>query len=88
MDYVSIGLHAHAMDEQDSKFLARIGEEVRARRREKGWSQEDLAGESGLHTNEISLVERGGVNASLGVSRKIVVALGMRLSELLASVGE
>ena len=69
----------------DQEFLAKIGEEVRTRRRMKGWSQEDLAGEARVHVNQVSLVERGGVNASLIVARKIAEALGLRLSAIIAA---
>lgn len=69
----------------DQEFLARLGEEVRTRRRDKGWSQEDLAGEAQVHVNQLSLIERSGVNASVVVVRKIAGALGIRLSELIAS---
>lgn len=79
---------AHALVMDDQQFLVRLGEEVRTRRRMKGWSQEDLAGETGVHVNQVSLVERGGVNASLIVTRKIAEGLGMKLSELLAGAGE
>ena len=72
----------------DQEFLVKIGEAVRTRRRERGWSQADLAGETGTHVNQVSLIERGGVNASLVVTRKIAEGLGMKMSELLAEVGE
>ena len=76
------------MDDGEARFLVRLGDEVRERRRAKGWSQADLAGEAVLHVNQVSLVERGGVNASLLVARKIAGVLGVRLSELLAATGE
>ena len=72
----------------DQEFLAKIGEAVRTRRRELGLSQEDLAGSTGVHVNQVSLVERGGVNASLVVARRVAEGLGMKLSELLSGAGE
>ncbi len=86
MDLHTAAFHALSMDDQE--FLTKIGEAVRTKRRMKGWSQEDLAGETGLHVNQVSLVERGGVNASLVLMRKIAEALGLRLSELIAAAEE
>ena len=77
-----------SMDDHEAEFLKRLGEEVRTRRRARGWSQEDLAGESGAHVNQVSLIERSGVNASLRVTRRVAAALGLKLSELLEAVGE
>lgn len=74
------------MDEREMGFLVRFGDVIRAKRRDKGWTQEDLAAESGLHTNQISLVERAGVNASLTIALKIAGALEIKLSELLVVV--
>lgn len=74
------------MEDHEAQFLLQSGELVRERRRAKGWSQEDLAGESGLHTNQVSLIERGGVSAGLLVARKIARAFGVRLTDLLAAV--
>ena len=74
------------MEDHEAQFLLQVWGLVRDRRRAKGWSQEDLTGESGLHTNQVSLIEWGGVNASLLVARKIARAFGVRLTDLLAAV--
>ncbi|HEY3830528.1 MAG TPA: helix-turn-helix transcriptional regulator [Solirubrobacteraceae bacterium] len=39
--------------------LNRFGENVRRARQDRGWTQEDLAGESGLAVVQISRIERG-----------------------------
>lgn len=53
-------------------------------RREKGWSQEALAFECGLHRTFIAHVERQVRNVSLDNIERIAVALGVSTSELLS----
>ena len=67
-------------------FAAVFGARVRAARTERGWSQEALAGEAGLHWTYVGSVERGERNISL---RNIVVladALGIDPGELVAGI--
>ncbi len=60
-----------------------VGLNVQRMRRELGWSQEDLAHESGLHRTYISGVERGVRNSTVLVLEQISVALGVSPTELL-----
>ena len=53
------------------------------KRGERGWSQEALAFEAGLHRTFIAHVERQARNISLDNIEKIAVALGVRVHELL-----
>lgn len=39
--------------------LKRFGDNVRQARRDRGWSQEDLSGATGLATVQVSRIERG-----------------------------
>lgn len=48
-------------------------------------SQEKLAERAGLHRTFISLIERGGRNATLGVIEAIAIALGVNVAALLTS---
>ena len=50
----------------------------------RGWSQENLAFESGIHRTYISGVERGIRNPTVEVLAKIAAALGVPPAELLA----
>ena len=61
-----------------------VGLNVQRLRREKGWSQEDLAFESGLHRTYVSGIERGVRNPTLLILDKLANTLGVRLAELLA----
>ena len=59
------------------------GERIRKLRRAKGWRQIDLSEHSGDHEVHISDLERGTREAGLRTLRKIAVALGTTLSEML-----
>ena len=72
----------------DDKLKRNIGDLVRRLRHEKGLTQEDLADQAGLHTNYIGHVERGEKMVTVGALRRIARPLGVRVSELLAQLGE
>lgn len=61
-----------------------VGLAVRRVRRQRQWSQEQLADESGLHRTYISDIERGVRNASLTSLVRIADALEVKLSRLIA----
>ena len=42
-----------------------VGERIRALRKEKGWSQEELGEKASLHHTYVGAVERGEKNASI-----------------------
>lgn len=60
-----------------------FGEQVRKLRQQRGWSQEYLADEAGLHRTYISSLERGERNVSLENIVKLARALGVPAYELL-----
>ncbi len=55
---------------------------MRTLRKERGFSQENLAFESGLHPTYISAVERGEYNVSLDNITRIAETLGVPVAEL------
>lgn len=61
----------------------RLGLNIQKLRREKGWSQEDLAFESGLHRTYVSGVERGVRNPTITIVAKLAAALGKTAGTLL-----
>jgi transcriptional regulator with XRE-family HTH domain len=52
-------------------------------RQKKGWSQEDLAFECGLHRTYISGIERGVRNPTVMVLARLAGALNVKASRLL-----
>ena len=64
-------------------LCARLGQNLRRLRLEKGWSQEAFAHEAGIHRTYISDLERGARNPTLTVVEKLAKALKVRPGALL-----
>lgn len=62
-----------------------IGENVRALRQDKGWSQEDFGFRVGLHRTYVSQIERGVRNPTATVIERLAIALDVRPSTLFAN---
>ena len=60
----------------------RLAGRVKAMRRERGWSQEELAHRAGLHRTFISQVERAVKNTTLYSVEKIAKALDVKIGDL------
>jgi len=60
-----------------------LGRNVRRLRRERGWSQEELAFEAGLHRTYISGVERGVRNPTVLIVHELAQALRVAPAALL-----
>lgn len=60
----------------------RVGKNVQRLRKAKGWSQEELAFECGLHRTYISGVERGVRNPTVAVLGKIALALEVEIATI------
>jgi transcriptional regulator with XRE-family HTH domain len=63
-----------------------VGLNVRRFRQERGWSQEELAFESGLHRTYISGVERGVRNPTVLVLHELAAALKVAPANLLEAI--
>ena len=60
----------------------KVGINLRKLREAKGWSQEQLAFETGLHRTYISGIERGVRNPTVLVLETIASRMGIDISEL------
>lgn len=58
-------------------MLKDLGDYLRSVREKKGWSQEELAFECGLHRTYIGAVERGEYNVTILTLRTITESLGI-----------
>ena len=58
-------------------MLKNLGDYLRSVREKRGWSQEELAFECGLHRTYIGSVERGEYNVTLLTLRTITQSLGI-----------
>jgi len=65
------------------EIRARLSLNLSRLRQGKGWSQEGLAHEAGLHRRYVSDLERGARNPTISVVDKLAVALGVPVGALL-----
>ncbi|ATE64192.1 helix-turn-helix domain-containing protein [Rhizorhabdus dicambivorans] len=61
----------------------RLGQNVRALREEKGWSQEAFAHEADIHRTYISDIERGARNPTVMILEKLAKPLGVPAARLI-----
>jgi len=61
-----------------------LGRNLKRLRSEKGWSQEELADQAGLHRTYVSGVERGVRNPTITIVATLAKALGVSAGELLS----
>ena len=66
-----------------NELLKRLGVRIKELRRDKNWSQEDLAKETSFHRTYIGMVERGERNPSMININAFAEAFGISISELL-----
>lgn len=69
----------------DMSLVQTFGRNVRAARKEKGWTQEQLAFEAGIKRAYLSEIEGGKRNPTLDVVEKIASALSVEAISLFAS---
>lgn len=67
----------------EKPIAATFGAVLREKREEAGISQEQLADRAGLHRTYVSLIERGKRTASIEVVRRVALALGVSMAELI-----
>lgn len=63
-----------------------FGQKVRLAREKKGWSQDRLSEESGLHRTYISGIERGVRNPTIEIVQQIAIALKVDIKDLFAGI--
>ena len=79
---------ARVSGQQDAeRALKRLGDAVRAARKERGLSQEALADAAGIDRSHMGKIERGERNVTLLNVARIAKAIGCKPSDLLASAG-
>jgi len=77
--------HRAATEFAGMTLIETFGRNVRQARKEKGWTQEQLAFEAGVKRAYLSEVENGQRNVSLDIVEKLAKALDVEASTLMAS---
>lgn len=67
--------------------MQRFGENVRAARRARGWTQEDLSAATGLAVVQVSRIERGVREIRLTTVVRLIAALELAPNDLLGNLG-
>ena len=67
---------------KDEKYIKKFGLNLKAIRKAKGISQEQLAGDTGFEVSQISRIELGKVNTSISHVAAIAKALKVKPEEL------
>ncbi|SDQ18684.1 helix-turn-helix domain-containing protein [Flagellimonas zhangzhouensis] len=71
------------MDKSSEKeFLVKFGQNLRRLRKQKGYTQEELANELDIEISQISRIERGVINTSVSLVKSIVDCLQVKANEL------
>jgi transcriptional regulator with XRE-family HTH domain len=65
-----------------SHLLEELGNRIRKKRKERGWSQEELAEEANIDRSYIGGVERGERNLTFTILCQICAALGCDVAAL------
>jgi transcriptional regulator with XRE-family HTH domain len=70
----------------EDDFKRRLGERVRAVRRQSGLSQLDMVRYHGISLSHFQKIERGSLDPRVSTLCRLAEAFGMTLSDLLAGV--
>lgn len=81
--YVDFLYTIYQLQPVKKEILEKFGVKVKALRKEKGWSQEKLAEETGFHRTYIGMVERGERNLSLKNVEIFANVFSISISKLL-----
>jgi transcriptional regulator with XRE-family HTH domain len=74
------------MTEKQSKIRVRFGKRVRKLRRDREWSQEQMADKIDTSRSYISSVELGQHTVTIDIAERYAKAFGMSLPQLFTSV--
>jgi XRE family aerobic/anaerobic benzoate catabolism transcriptional regulator len=74
-----------ALTESDPAFLTRLGRRVRDAREQRGMARKVLASDARVSERYLAQLEAGEGNASIVLLRRVAVALGLRIADLLDS---
>ena len=74
------------MKQKEIKLRHIIGERIKNKRKEKDWTQEQLAELANMHPTYVGKMERGDKSATLDSLEKVVNALGISYVELFKDI--
>lgn len=75
-------------DDRAARLTAAVADHVRALRQARGWSQDELAGRSGVSKGMVVQIESARSNPSIGTLNRIADAFGVSVARLLEPTTE
>lgn len=75
------------MDRETARIVVIVGDNIRAERSRRGWSQEQLARETGFGTTQIARMERGESDTGISKHVRVAWALGISPAVLMQDLG-
>ncbi len=76
-------LYSELRKMNDSEYLKKIGEKIIEIRQEKGISQVELANSIGMEDSSLRRIEKGRVNSTILMLKKIAEGLNISIHEIL-----
>src|ERR1700732_254575 len=76
------GFQDRFKNRSSSAIVTALAWNVRHLRKERGWSQEELAGECRIEQQSVSLIEGGRANPTVMMVERLAVALGVSFLDL------
>ncbi|MBL1232440.1 MAG: helix-turn-helix transcriptional regulator [Flavobacteriales bacterium] len=67
----------------DKKYLIKLGDRIANLRKNKGWTQAELAEKLNIQRSSLTRIELGNVNSSINMLRKIAKAFNIKTSKLI-----
>ncbi|MDF1676633.1 MAG: helix-turn-helix transcriptional regulator [Vicingaceae bacterium] len=67
----------------DKKYLIKLGDRIANLRKNKGWTQAELAEKLNIQRSSLTRIELGNVNSSINMLRKIAKAFDIKTSKLI-----
>ena len=86
--FMGFGVKVIILFEMAEEIYKLVGSKIRDYRREKGFTQSDLAEKTDTSTNYIGQIERGTKRPSLKTLKRIADILGTELRELFSAVSK
>ena len=81
----TLGARLYAVSTDPAKLLKAVAQQVVRLRRDRGWTQEQLAERADVSSRYLQRIERGRENLTLTTLAKIADALRIRVAELFAT---
>lgn len=79
---------AHSHSPWTTSAISVLGQQISAERRDKRWTQEDLAERAGISAKTLSAIEKGSPNSSIGTVFEVASLLGIPLVGATDSVAQ